>query len=202
MKEKETGWLVDTDPGCGCGCGPDRLQTSPENVQGTRAGRNILDVELLAIDLETCERCVPTGEQLRTAVRLLRPVAEALGVVLMYRETVVRTPEEAQARALLSSPTIRVNGRDIAQDIRESECASCGDLTEKNAIIECRDWHYRGEVYPSVPLPLLIEAIMEAMLKIDDLPFFTSGPLEELPENLKRYFDNRKQVKNMPSCCC
>lgn len=163
--------------------------------------RRRLNIELLVIDLETCARCVPTGERLRAAIRLLAPAAEALGIGLTYRETVVQTAEEAKARALLSSPTIRINGRDIAQDIRESECESCGDLTDNGVGVDCREWHYRGQVYSAAPLPFLVETLMDAMLGLDDAPLVATVPLNELPENLQRFFDN-KRPGAASGCCC
>jgi hypothetical protein len=162
--------------------------------------RKVLNVDLLVIDLNVCKRCVPTGQQLRSAVDLLTPVAEALEIDLRYHEIVVKTPAEAKENALLTSPTIRLNGRDIAHDIRESECESCGDLTENNTSVDCREWHYRGKVYFAAPIPMLVEAIMGVMLKIDELPPVDPVLLEELPENLQRYFDNKKQTGGS-SCC-
>jgi len=160
-----------------------------------------LAVELLVIDLNTCRRCVPTGEQLRQAVHLLAPVAAALEIDIGLAETVVSTPQEAREYALLTSPTIRLNGRDIAQDIRESVCESCGDLTNGNSRVDCREWHYRGEVYPAAPLPLLVEAIMRALLDIDALPLVRPAPLSELPENLNRFFADRKEPGESCGCC-
>ena len=136
---------------------------------------------------------------MQKAVRLLTPVAEALGIELKYRAIIVQSEAEAKQHALLSSPTIRINGRDIAQDIRESVCESCGDLTENNILVDCREWHYAGKVYSSAPLPLLLEAIMESMLNIDKEPPVPTVPLQELPENLKKYFDNKKLSGNL--CC-
>ena len=155
----------------------------------------VLNIELVVIDLTVCARCVPTGDQVENAVRILTPVAEAMGIELNYRAIVVQTEAEAKKHALLSSPTIRINGRDIAQDIRESVCESCGDLTDNNALVDCREWHYRGKVYSAAPLPLLLEAIMGAMLNIDKEPQVTPAPLEDLPENLTTYFANRKQIE-------
>jgi hypothetical protein len=159
----------------------------------------VLNVELVVIDLSVCARCVPTGDQLDNAVRLLTPVAEAMGIELKYRAIVVQSADEAKQHALLSSPTIRINGRDIAQDIRESVCESCGDLTENNTVVDCREWHYRGKVYSAAPLPMLLEAIMGAMLNIDKEPPVATAPLDELPANLQTYFANRKRGRN--SCC-
>ncbi len=208
---------------CGCApstncCGPssESQATSSSQIEysvegtGTKSpgsetkmeqmSRKVLNVDLLVIDLSVCERCVPTGDQLRSAVNLLAPVAEALGIDLRYHEIVLQTPEEAREHALLSSPTIRLNGRDIAQDIHESECESCGDLTINNTSVDCREWHYRGAVYFAAPKPMLVEAIMGAMVKIDEFSPVVPAPLTELPENLRRYFDNKKQGRES-SCC-
>ena len=156
-----------------------------------------MNIDLIVIDLSSCKRCVPTGDQLKRAVDLLGPVADVLEIELKHREIVAQTPQEAMNHALLSSPTIRLNGHDIAQDIRESLCESCGDLTNGNTLVDCREWHYRDKVYFAAPLPLLVEAIMGAMLNIDSPPI-VPAPITELPENLQRYFDNKRQTK---SCC-
>jgi hypothetical protein len=190
--------------GCGCGCnsnasasgrGPTTQVSSDPASQ-----KKIMQIDLVVIDLSTCARCVPTGDQLREAVRLLIPVGEALGIELQYNEVVVQTPEEARNAALLSSPTIRINGRDIAQDIRESRCESCGDLTENNTDVDCREWHYRGKAYSAAPIAMLVESIMQAMLKIDEMPPLATAAILDLPENLKRYFANKKGV-NVKGCC-
>lgn len=185
---------------CACGCTATQPEVPSDEKKDTQEMRKVLNVDLLVIDLNTCKRCVPTGDQLRTAVQLLKPVADALGIALRHNEIVVQTAAEAKVNALLSSPTIRLNGRDIAQDIRESVCESCGDLTN-NTSIDCREWHYRGKVFPYAPLPLLVEAIMGALLNIDEMPLVVPAPLEELPENLQRYFDDRKEGKVESSCC-
>jgi len=161
------------------------------------AEKKILNVELLVIDLTSCKRCVPTADQLQRAVNLLAPAAEALGIELKHREIVIQTSQEAKALGFLSSPTIRLNGRDIAQDICESLCESCGDLTDGDTLLDCREWHYRGKVYSAAPLPLLIEALMRAMLDIDARPFVPE-PIAVLPENLQRYFDRKRPATR---CC-
>jgi hypothetical protein len=202
LKSSELGGRI---LGGNCGCNTTQLEgvgcCSPsKQSKGETDTRKILNVDLLVIDLSTCKRCVPTGDQLREAIKLLSPVAESLGIELRHQEIVVQTPEEAKEKALISSPTIRINGRDIDQDIRESECESCGDLTNHNISVDCREWHYRGKVYSAAPVPLLLEAIMGAMLNIDGMPPVVPAPLEELPENLQRYFDNKKQTRSIRCC--
>ncbi|MDD5100284.1 MAG: DUF2703 domain-containing protein [Syntrophales bacterium] len=197
MENKKNAELFTMAPENGCGCGGNTTDATEGDTAAEPTMKKVLAVELLVIDLTTCARCVPTGDQLQQAVRLLEPVAESLGIELRHRQIVVQTPQEAKDHALLSSPTIRLNGRDIEQDIRESLCESCGDLTENNTLVDCREWHYRGKVYPAAPLSLLVEAIMTAMLKIDEPPVVPQ-PLEALPENLERYFANKK----LPMSCC
>jgi hypothetical protein len=197
MNDFKNSELLKMAPEDSCGCGPASPDGCATEAGGEPALRKALNIDLLVVDLSTCKRCVPTGEQLTSAVRLLTPVAEALGIELQHREIVVQTPEEAKKHAFLSSPTIRINGRDIAQDIRESLCESCGDLTNNNTRVDCREWHYRGRVYSAAPLPLLVEAIMRAMLDID-VPPVVPAAIEELPENLQRYFSDKRQAAN---CC-
>lgn len=195
MKNKQDTELFKLAPEGGCGC--NTADTPNDENNEAKATKKVLNVELLAIDLSSCKRCVPTGDQLKRAVSLLTPVAVALGIELRHREIVIQTPQESKEHALLTSPTIRLNGRDIAQDIRESLCESCGDLTDNNTLVDCREWHYRGRIYSAAPLPLLIESIMGAMLNMD-MPQVVPSPLEELPENLQRYFNDKKQ----PARCC
>ena len=187
-------------PAASACCGPSSTQAVVD-APAAQATPRRLNVELLVIDLESCARCVPTGEQLRNAIQLVAPAADAMDIGITYRETVVQTAEEAKARALLSSPTIRINGRDIDQDIRESECESCGDLTEDEVSVDCREWHYRGQVYSAAPLQFLVEALMDALVRIDEMSPVTPEPLHELPANLATYFANKKPAAGS-GCCC
>lgn len=185
-------------PSC-CGGSTKKHEVEDDETQPHpgMATHSHLTIELLVINLETCARCVPTSAQLKEAIKLLTPVASTLGIELVERTSVLATPEEALRRALLSSPTIRINGRDIAQDVRESRCESCGDIAGGRASIDCREWHYKGTVYSAAPLPMLVEAIMKAMLEIGTLPMQEPEPLAVLPENLKRFFEGARGR----SCC-
>ena len=174
-------------------CGSSTADATGNETQDGQEAKKVLNIDLIAIDLSTCRRCVPTGDQLKRAVDLLGPVADILGIELKHREIVVQTPHEARNHALVSSPTIRINGHDIAQDIRESLCESCGDLTSGGTMVDCREWHYRDKVYFAAPLPLLVEAIMGAMLNMDKPPI-VPAPIEKLSANLQRYFDNKRQT--------
>lgn len=86
------------------------------------------------------------------------------------------------------------------QDMHESECEACGDLTANDVVVDCREWHYRSEVHSAPPLPFLVETLIDALLKLYHLPTTTPEPLAELPENLQRYFDDKRPATG--SCCC
>ncbi len=193
MEKKQNTDLFKMVPGVCCGR-KDALDLDGDAVQ---TEKKILNAELLVIDLTSCARCVPTGNELKRSISLLAPVADALGIELKYREIVIQTAQEAKALGLLSSPTIRLNGRDIVPAIHESLCESCVDLTEDGTLVNCRVWHYRGKVYNAAPLPLLIEAIMRAMLDIDTPPVVPE-PIAVLPENIQRYFDHKRPIT--PNC--
>jgi Domain of unknown function (DUF2703) len=53
------------------------------------------------------------------AVRMVKDVLAAEGVVTEVREVLVRDEEMANELEFLGSPTIRVNGRDVAEDTRK-----------------------------------------------------------------------------------
>jgi len=86
MEKKLNTELFKMAPEGGCGCN----DTAGGNAEEAPDVKKILNVELLVIDLTSCARCVPTGGQLKQAVGLLAPVAEALGIELKHREIASR----------------------------------------------------------------------------------------------------------------
>jgi len=169
--------------------------TSGADFHAATAAR-VFDVAREAVDAEMRRKAKAVNFGIVYGISA-HGLSESLGVGLDERTTVVGTPDEARRRAFASSPTIRINGRDIAQDIRESRCESCGEIAGGGASIDCREWHYKGKVYSAAPLPMLLEAIMRAMLDIDAIPMAEPRPLAELPDNLERFFRG-----GASSSCC
>jgi len=93
----------------------------------SRAGQTI-EVDFLYLDLTTCSRCRGSDASLRAALETVRPVLETVGVSIEVRKTLVETEEQARALRFVSSPTIHVNGHDIAGELIESSCSECGEL--------------------------------------------------------------------------
>lgn len=164
--------------------------------------RRILKIDLFAIDLSSCARCVPSASVLEDAIDVLRPVAEVLGIDIVHEARVIETRDEALAVGLKSSPTILVNGRDVAGELRESVCESCGDIAGGSGTVDCREWLYRGEVHCTPPKAMLVEAIMEEMLHIDSRLPAVVKPLERLNENLEKFFASKSKSHNSSGCGC
>lgn len=162
--------------GCGCDCAP-----------AAPARRRIL-VEMFYVDIDTCTRCRGTGDSLDRALAAARPALEALEVEVEVSRTLVDGPEQAEAVRLETSPTIRVDGRDIQPDPEESQCESCGDLMTEGAV-DCRVWTWRGSRHTEPPAGLIVEALLKAALS----PPAEARPPYALPDNLRRFFANRRR---------
>jgi hypothetical protein len=165
----------------------------------SEAGRTI-EVDFLYLDLTTCSRCRASDASLRAAVEVLRPVLDALGASIEVRKTLVETEEQARALRFVSSPTIHVNGRDIARELIESSCSECGELCGCGGGVDCRVWHYRGEQHTEAPIGMIVEAILAeigpAGAARSEEPMST-----DVPENLKRFFAGVGAARNTASCC-
>ena len=164
------------------------------------AGQKTIEVDFLYLDLTTCSRCRASDASLRAAVEVVRPVLDAVGVGIEVRKTLVQTEEQARALRFVSSPTIHVNGQDIAGELIESSCSECGELCGCGGGVDCRVWHYRGEQHTEAPIGMIVEAILAeigpAGTTRSEEPMST-----EVPENLKRFFVGVGAAQNTASCC-
>ena len=115
-----------------------------------------IEVDFLYLDLTTCSRCRASDAALDAAVEIVRPVLDSVGAGIAVRKTLVETEEQARALGFVSSPTIRVNGRDIAGELTESSCSECGELCGCDGGVDCRVWDYRGERHTEAPTGLIV----------------------------------------------
>ena len=116
-----------------------------------------VDVELLYLNLDTCDRCQATDHNLDAALESLSGVLQAAGRKVTVHKTHVTTQEQATQLGFASSPTIRVNGRDIAAQLEESTCGACSSIAGTE--VGCRTWD--GET--SAPVATIIDAILRAV---------------------------------------
>jgi len=151
-------------------------------------------IEYLYLDLNTCDRCVGTDKILEEVLEVLIPVLELAGYEVGYRRKEMTTAKEAKEYKFVSSPTIRVNGKDICDSVLENGCGCCRDISGTQ--VDCRVFEYEGKQYEVPPKAMLAEAVLKAVFS----PKESCDCKEyELPENLKRFYEGKA---NKSSCCC
>ena len=167
-----------------------------------------LIIDFLYLDLTTCTRCRGTDLSLKAGLAAVGNVLSAAGVEVEVRKVHIRSAAEARAWRFVSSPTVRINGVDIAVELRESSCGSeacvdgCGDH------IDCRVWVFGGREYTQPPRELIVDAILRQVYgqptaQVEDRPY-------ELPDNLQRFFagnsvaaeETEESVPVAESACC
>lgn len=175
-----------------------------ERQSTNHAPRQRVAIELLALDLSRCGRCTRTDANLEEALRSVADVLREADVQVEVQKTVVRTAEQAEGLRFESSPTIRVNGRDIALELQESPCNECGELCGCQGGVNCCVWVWHGKEYLEAPKPMIVEAVLRAYCQAEERQ---SAPpkLYRLPDNLRRLFDTmampapKEQAKD--ECC-
>ena len=160
-----------------------------------------IEIDFLFLDLDTCVRCKGTDASLDAALKSAQSVLTSAGATVSVRKTLVDTEQKALELGFLSSPTIRVNGRDIALELKESHCGSCSDACGSD--IDCRVWTWQGREYTEAPEPLIVDAILLAVYGgAQQLAPKLAGsvPALSIPENLMRVFVNK--AAQQASVCC
>ena len=163
----------------------------------TQTGKKV-EIDFMFIDLDTCTRCKGTDESLERALQTVRDVLKSAGVDLTVRKTLVDTEAKARHLDFVSSPTIRINGRDIALELRESNCASCGEACGCEGGVDCRVWLYHGKEYTVAPVPMIVDAILAAVYDTKEEMALPSRP-NNPSENLRRFF--AAKAAKVASCC-
>lgn len=149
-------------------------------------------IDFMYLDLETCTRCRGADRNLEAALDAARGSLVAVGTDVEVNRLHVTSAEQARELRFVSSPTLRVNGHDVALELRESPCGSepcsagCGDE------IDCRVWVHDGHEHTEPPVEMILEAILrEARRPQAGAPGGGADPFE-LPENLERFFAANK----------
>jgi hypothetical protein len=175
------------------------MTTKTRNASNGRLSGRKIDIEFLFLDLKTCTRCVGTDQNLEKALQAVEQVLHSTGVEVSLNKVLVDSPEKAAAHGFFTSPTVRVNGRDIALETRESKCDSCTDLCGCEEGTNCRVWLYRGLEYTEAPVAMIVEAILQEVFQTLHPATQMMPVYEDVPENLKRFFAGA--VRDTSSCC-
>lgn len=159
-------------------------------VEEDKSQRRRIEIDFLYLDLSVCTRCQGADTSLHEAIVEASQVLKATDVDVVVNKINVTSEEQAEALQFESSPTIRVNGRDIQLEIRESLCESCGDLCGEE--VDCRVWVYHGTEYASPPKAMIIEAILREVYGSRDKQE-GSKKAYRLPDNLKKFFASMRE---------
>jgi hypothetical protein len=165
-----------------------------------------LRIELLYLDLTSCTRCRGADRGLEEALALASGVLEARGTEVEVERIHVDSAERARELRFVSSPTIRVNGADIAVELRESPCGSEACTDGCGEQIACRVWVHRGKEYTEPPAALIVDAILREVY---------AGAVTErdavvrpyrLPGNLEQFFAGKAaagsaETPESGACC-
>ena len=70
------------------------------NIQGPKQREiltpPVIDIELFALDLNSCTRCVGTLDRIEKAIDIVRPVLEVMEVQVNVRKIVIESEEQAR----------------------------------------------------------------------------------------------------------
>ena len=174
--------------------------TSPQLSAPTTSPRSI-EIELLALDLNTCTRCVGSQTNLEHALATTQHVLHVTGHDVQVRTILIESEEQARQYHFVTSPTIRVNGHDIALETLESHCDSCTDLCGCEEGTNCRVWRYQGQEYTEAPVGMIVDALLREVYS-GAQPLGTPPPVREVSENLTRFFHSKAKKEVAVSSCC
>lgn len=151
-----------------------------------RQERKSLVIEFLYLDLNTCGRCIGTEKNLEEALNEVSGVLLAAGFDVSLNKMNITSKELAYQYKFISSPTIRVNGKDIAMSVKESPCKDCGDICGDN--VDCRVWVYEGQDYTEPPKAMIINSILKAVYS-NNSSLNPEDTVYSLPKNLELFFN-------------
>lgn len=105
--------------------------------------------------------------------KLVRDALDELGIKEEVEEILVDSRQKAADYKFLCSPTIRINGRDIQEEISRGRCLSCEELAnllkkatdfvKQECTCGCRVYYFRNQKYPYPPKQMIKEAIRRAL---------------------------------------
>ena len=175
---------------CNTGC------CGGENISQVEESKKII-IDFLYLDLDICTRCQGTDEGLDEAIEDVAGVLQLTGIEVVVNKIHINSKEMAIQYKFVSSPTIRVNGKDIQLEVKESLCESCGDLCGDD--VDCRVWIYKGKEYNAPPKAMIIDAILHEVYNESKISLNNVYREEtyQLPENLRRFFESIDKNKNL-----
>ena len=171
----------------GCGCSPGAA-TEPANIEKKK-----VTIDFLYLDLRSCEPCQGSEGNLEGALSEISTILGTTGAEVELNKIHVTTYDQALQLGFVSSPTIRVNGQDLALEVRESHCSSCSEISGTDTF--CRVWDFEGREYKAAPKALIVESVLKAVYggaRQQDKVLADSGRVASSLANLKSFFEGTR----------
>jgi hypothetical protein len=149
-------------------------------------------LELFALDSTVCTPCVSAMASMHAAAAALSHELTGDGYVVATRVVLLENTAHATELGISSSPTVRVNGHDIALDVHEGACPTCSSLV--GVSIDCRTYEWDGQRFDHPPVPLVVEAVhqhLAAGARRDATP--TLAPSH--PTSVERFLTARERAR-------
>lgn len=109
---------------------------------------------------ETCTRCNNTGDNIKSAIRIISNDIEFKDVQIDYIET------KLEADRMPESNTVLINGLPLEDILNakpsENHCHSCSCLAGKST--NCRTIKFEDKTYEAIPEDLIIDAIKKLII--------------------------------------
>jgi len=123
-------------------------------------------MEIQLLYLLDCPWCVKTKG-------LIRESLKELGVKANVEEILIDTDEKAKKYRFAGSPSIRINGKDMQEEVLKGLCLPCEELAgitkgatdfvKQECRYGCRLYIYKGRQYPYPPKKMIKEAVRKAL---------------------------------------
>jgi hypothetical protein len=158
-----------------------------------------VNIDYLYLDVTVCTRCQGSDLNLEDAVETLKSKFPNHGFNL--NKIHIDTIDLALKEKFVSSPTIRVDGKDLPIEFKENNCDSCGDFCGDS--VDCRIWVHNGEEFESAPTDMLVDLVSNYVNEKINLNPIQSN--YSVPENIIHFFSarlNKDKPKEEESDSC
>ncbi len=125
-----------------------------------------MEMKVQLLYILDCPWCVKTK-------KLIAESLEELEAKAKVEEILIDSDEKAKKYEFTGSPTIRINGKDIEEEVSKGQCLPCEEIAEiakeatdfvkKECRCGCRIYFYKGKQYPYPPKEMIKEAIEKLM---------------------------------------
>ncbi len=130
-------------------------------------------LELFMLDAPSCQPCWSAEISIHAAARTLRRLLDPAQFVVATRVVTLDSADQAHRLGIVSSPTVRVDGHDVALEVEEEPCSSCSDIA--GTAIECRTYLWSGRRFDHAPAELIVDAALRRL--VEGLPRAVPGPM-------------------------